>query len=145
MGPVDVVLRFVTAINAHDMAGIAALMTEDHRFVDSFGAVVGGPAQMREEWQAYLKMVPDYQIDVGETCSNGELVILLGTARGTYAPDGTLRSENAWSTPAAWRVLVRDDRIAEWQVYADNAPIRRRIAAHSAQQADASGRPSAGP
>lgn len=144
MAPVDVVLRFVTAINAHDIAGITALMTDRHRFVDSLGAVVSGKANMREGWQAYLTMVPDYQINVRQMCYNGEVVVILGAARGTYSPDGQLRAENGWETPAAWRVVVNGDRVAEWQVYADNEPIRRRIEAHSAQQADAAARPSAG-
>lgn len=133
MAPLDVVLRFVAAVNFHDLAGIAALMTDDHRFVDSLGAVVGGAAQMREGWQAYFQMVPDYHIDVRESFFNGAVVVLLGTAWGTYAPDGPRSSENQWETPAAWRAVVRGDRVAEWQVYADNEPIRQRFAAKSAQ------------
>lgn len=144
MTPIDVILRFVAAINAHDLAGIAVLMTEDHRFVDSLGAVVDGAAKMREGWQEYLKMVPDYQIDVRATCCDGQVVVLLGAARGTYTPDGNLRSEDSWETPSAWRSVVRADRVAEWQVYADNQPMRQRIAAHSTQQADAAARPSTG-
>ena len=34
-------------------------------------------------------------------------------------------------TPAALRALVRDGRIAEWQVYADNEPIREQMRAAS--------------
>lgn len=144
MAPVDVTLRFVAAINAHDVAGIAALMTDNHRFIDSLGAVVSGKAKMREAWQVYLTMVPDYQIDVRWTCYNREVVVILGAARGTYAPDGRLRAENRWETPAAWRAVVSGDRVAGWQVYADNEPVRRKIAAHSAQQANTVDRPSAG-
>lgn len=144
MAPVDVVLRFVAAINAHDIADVASLITDDYRFVDSLGAVMSGAAKLREGWQAYFKTVPDYRIDVRETFYKQEVVVLLGTARGTYTPDGTLRLVDLWETPAAWRAVVRGDRVAEWQVYADNEPIRQRLAAHSAQQADAADRPSAG-
>jgi ketosteroid isomerase-like protein len=52
MAPVDVVLRFVAAINAHDLADVAGLMTGDHRLIDSLGAVVSGGAKLREGWQA---------------------------------------------------------------------------------------------
>jgi limonene-1,2-epoxide hydrolase len=45
-------------------------------------------------------------------------VILLGMARGTYVG-------KTWSTPAAWRAKVHDDRVAEWRVYADNEPLRQ--------------------
>lgn len=144
MAPVDVALRFVAAINAHDIADITALMTDGHCFVDSLGAAVCGKANMREGWQAYLTMVPDYQIDIRQMCHNGEVVVFLGAARGTYSPDGRLREEYGWETPAAWRVVVKGERVAEWQVYADNEPIRRKIAAHSAQHADAPDRPPAG-
>jgi ketosteroid isomerase-like protein len=34
--------KFVERINAADVAGLAALMTEDHRFVDSLGNEVSG-------------------------------------------------------------------------------------------------------
>lgn len=144
MTPVDVVLRFVRAINAKDVERLATLMTDDHRFVDSLGAQVAGARKMREAWTAYLRMVPDYRIDVRETYCNGEVIVLLGAACGTYTSDGTLRPENAWETPAAWRAVVSGDKVAEWHVYADNEPIRQRIAAHSAQQADPADRPTAG-
>ncbi len=95
MSPLDVVLRLVTAINAHDLAAIGALLTDDHRFVDSLGAAVAGRVNVQERWQAYLAMVPDYCIEVRQTCHIGEVVVVLGSARGTYAPDGRLRAEIA--------------------------------------------------
>ncbi|MBI2994412.1 MAG: nuclear transport factor 2 family protein [Gammaproteobacteria bacterium] len=144
MTPVDVVLRFVDAINAKDLQGIAALMTDDHRFVDSLGTTVAGAEKMREGWEAYLRLVPDFRVEVRETYCNGQVVVLLGAARGTYTSDGTLRPENVWETPGAWRALVRGSRVAEWQVYADNEPIRRRMTAHFGQQGDAADRPSTG-
>jgi hypothetical protein len=33
--------------------------------------------------------------------------------------------ENHWNAPAAWRAVVRDGLIAEWQVYADNQSARK--------------------
>lgn len=144
MTPVEVVLQFVDAINAKDLPGIAALMTKDHRFVDSLGAVVVGGEKMRGAWEVYFRMVPDYLVEIRETYCCGQVVVLLGAARGTYTSDGSLRPENVWETPGAWRVLARGDRVAEWWVYADNEPIRRMMAAHSAQQTDPADRPSAG-
>lgn len=128
MTPIEVVLQFVDAVNAKDLPRIASLMTDDHRFIDSLGAAVSDVEEMRRGWQVYLEMVPDYWIEVDETYSNGEVVVLLGTASGTYTTDGLLRAENAWSTPAAWRARVRGNHIAEWQVFADNEPMRRRMA-----------------
>ena len=53
--------------------------------------------------------------------------MLLGVAEGTYAPDGVLKAENHWTTPAAIRAQVEDGQVTEWRVYADNEPIRERM------------------
>ena len=54
---------------------------------------------------------------------------MLGRARGTYSTDGTLKDENRWETPAAWRALVEGGLVAEWRVYSDNEPMRERMKA----------------
>jgi ketosteroid isomerase-like protein len=46
--------QFVTAINAHDVERLASLMTSDHRFIDSLGAVIEGRDAMREGWKFYF-------------------------------------------------------------------------------------------
>ena len=118
MQPTDIAYAFVDAINHQSVDQIAEFMTEDHVFTDSLGTAVRGRDKMRAGWASYFRMVPDYTIAVEETFSDGANVILLGLARGTYAGE-------AWSTPAAWRAKVRDDRVAEWRVYADNEPLRQ--------------------
>jgi ketosteroid isomerase-like protein len=128
MSALDLVLAFVARINAHDVPGLATLMSPDHRFVDSLGAVVTGREQMTRGWVGYFQMVPDYHIEVSRAFTDGVDVVLLGLARGTYSRDGKLDPHNEWSTPAAWRARVENELIAEWQVYADNEPIRQRIA-----------------
>jgi ketosteroid isomerase-like protein len=126
------VQRFVAHINSHDVDAIAALLTSDHRFVDSLGVVARGREALRGGWRQYFLMVPDYRIDVERVMADGPHVVLLGLARGTYTSDGTLSPRNAWSTPGAWRALIREALVAEWQVYADNDPIRRCMASASA-------------
>jgi ketosteroid isomerase-like protein len=121
---VDTALRFVERINAHDVDGLAALMTDRHRFVDAGGAVHTGREQMHEGWSEYFRMVPDYWISVEESFARGAVVVLLGTAGGTYSRDGTVQAENAWSTPAAWRAQVSGGQVEEWRVYADTEPLR---------------------
>ena len=115
---VDIVRAFVNAINRRNVDELARLMPEDHVFIDSLGQVVRGRDKMKAGWVGYFQLVPDYTIAIEETCCDGPVVILLGVARGTYAAE-------TWSTPAAWRAKVRDDRVAEWRVYADNEPIRQ--------------------
>jgi ketosteroid isomerase-like protein len=118
MEPTDAVRAFVNAINHQSADEIAEFMTEDHVFTDSLGTAVRGRDRMRAGWASYFQMVPDYTITIEETFSDGAVVILLGMARGTYVG-------KTWSTPAAWRAKVHDDRVAEWRVYADNEPLRQ--------------------
>ncbi len=116
---------FVAAINQHDPAALAALMTADHRFVDSLGNVVEGRDAMKAGWVGYFRMVPDYSLDPQENFAVGSVVVMLGTACGTWTADGELKPENRWETPLAVRALVEEGKIAEWRVYADNEPIRK--------------------
>ena len=69
-------------------------------------------------------MVPDYAISHSEIFANGDLVAMFGSAEGTFSKDGKLRKEDYWKTPAAWCARVEDGKIALWQVFADNEPIR---------------------
>jgi ketosteroid isomerase-like protein len=116
---------FAQAIDLHDLDALAALMTPNHRFIDSLGNAVEGRDKMRAGWAGYFRLVPDYTIAIEESFGDGAVVVMLGSAQGTYAPDGNLREENRWQTPAAFRVVIADDQVAEWRVYADNEPIRR--------------------
>jgi uncharacterized protein (TIGR02246 family) len=125
---VTIARAFVNAINRRSCEEIASLMTEDHVFVDSLGARVTGREQMRKGWEGYFGMVPDYSITIEETFADGAVVVMVGSAQGTYAPGGPLKAENSWRMPAAWRAVVRGSRIAEWRVYADNEPIRQAMA-----------------
>lgn len=118
-------LAFAQAINERNSEALAALMTEDHAFVDGLGARIEGRQRVRAAFEAYFRMVPDYTIAIDETFSEGSIVVLVGSAEGTYSTDGMLRPENHWTTPAAWRASIRDGLIAEWRVYADNEPIRQ--------------------
>ena len=125
---VKVALGFVAQINAHDVSGITALMTEDHVFVDSLGNRQHGRQNMTEGWRAYLEAFPDYTIVVEQSFASGPVVMLWGRARGTFASAGQLRDENRWDIPAAWKAVIRDGHVAEWHVCADNDPVRRVMA-----------------
>lgn len=119
---------FVEAINHRDVNEIVRLMTEDHLFIDSLGSKVQGKLRMMEGWKGYFRMVPDYSITVEEWFVDGAVVVMLGTAQGTYSTNSVLLPENRWGTPAAWRALVRGSQVAEWRVFADNEPIRQIMA-----------------
>ena len=134
MTPQKVALQFVTAINAHDVDRLTSLMTSDHRFIDSLGAAVEGRDAMREGWTFYFGMVPDYRLDISRAfvAEDGKAeVILVGVASGSYWSNGIKRPDSSWSTPAAVRASIWKGQVAEWQVYADNEPIREQMRAGS--------------
>jgi ketosteroid isomerase-like protein len=122
--PISVVLKFEQFINSRHAEAVCSLLTPDSIFIDSMGNRIEGAAKMRPAWEGYFKMVPDYTISHSEIIANGELVAVFGSAQGTFSKDGKLRKEDFWKTPAAWRAVVKDGKIALWQVFADNEPIR---------------------
>jgi ketosteroid isomerase-like protein len=122
--PASVALAFVEAINGRNLAAMVHLMTDDHVFTDSLGAQMRGKQEMRAAWIGYAVMIPDYHITVEHIFTSGSIVALLGRASGTFSTDGKLLPKNRWEIPAAWRLLIDGGRVAEWQVYADNEPVR---------------------
>ena len=123
MSVLDTVNKFVDAINAHDVEAIGELMGDEHTFIDSGGGVYTDVEQMIKGWPGYYAMFPDYKIEISETFVSGDTVALLGKAMGTYSFDGTLRPENHWEIPAAWKAIVKDGKIKLWQVIADNSIV----------------------
>lgn len=125
MKPITVVQTFIDRINSQDADGLAALITGDHRFVDSLGQTVTGRESMRGGWRAYFGMVPDYTLVAESWLCEGQVVVMFGTAGGSYSPDGVRGEARRWSCPGAFRALVRGEQVEEWRVYADNEPIRQ--------------------
>lgn len=122
--PIQVVLEFEKLINTRNPEAICALMTSDGVFIDSLGNRIQGTEKLRTAWAGYFKMVPDYSISHSEIFANENSVAVFGSAQGTFSKDGQLYEENFWKTPAAWRAVAKDGKIASWQVHADNEPIR---------------------
>jgi ketosteroid isomerase-like protein len=130
--PESVARAFVEAINRRSVEELLALMTEDHVFIDGAGSRGEGREKMKAGWEGYFHMVPDYEVVVDETFADGNVVVMVGRAEGTYAVEGNLLPENRWQAPAAWRALIREGLVAEWRVYADNEPMRQLMARHRA-------------
>ena len=54
----EIILVFIDLINAHDVDGLAQLVTNDHRFIDAHGNQVVGRKQMVADWCGFV-MFPD--------------------------------------------------------------------------------------
>jgi uncharacterized protein (TIGR02246 family) len=121
MGPTDVpgetiavAAAFNEAINARDLDRLAALMTDDHTFVDSAGGTVAGKAACVEAWRGFFEAFPDYRnvftaltADEAANDADGEVVTIEGHSE---CADPRLAG------PARWTAVVRDGRVARWQV-----------------------------
>lgn len=125
MSPIEIVLEFIIAINSKNLDKIVGLLTPDHCFTDSLGTAIAGRRHVRDAWQSYFTIMPDYRIDVAETYTDGNRVVVLGTCGGIFAKDGALLPEYEWHIPAAWRGQVDDRRLSAWQAYVDHEPLRR--------------------
>jgi hypothetical protein len=75
---------------------------------------------MRKAWSKYFEMFPDYNIEINETIVKSSMICLFGYASGTYKNLKTPENNNFWRIPAAWKMIVKDNKISQWQVHADN-------------------------
>jgi ketosteroid isomerase-like protein len=123
VSPIEITLKFMDAINRHDADALAALMSDDHVFVDSLGNKVQSRGKMKAGWQGYFAFCPDYWVTHESIFGDGNSVAVFGAAGGTIAANGKLPPENKWRTPAAWLAVVENGLVKEWRVYADNKPV----------------------
>ncbi len=121
----DVVMDFIKRINAGDAGALSEVMTEDHVFQDALGKRFMGRDKMTEGWKQYFELVAGYRIRADEFFQTDQTFAVFGSASGMCTRNGNAGKENFWEVPAAWRAVVRGNRVAEWRVYADNQPLRK--------------------
>jgi len=111
----ETIQAFIDRINSHDVDGLAELMTDDHRFIDAHGNEVVGKDKMTAGWRGYFEWFPVYSIEVNEIFEQGDTFAMFGFAGGSFKG----KSDASWRLPAAWKAIVKDGRVALWQVFAD--------------------------
>lgn len=115
-GPKDIVLAFNERINSRDLAGLEAMMTEDHTFIDSSNEVHPGKDLMVAGWKEFFESYPDYKNHFTYLENRGDRVYILGHSTCSHKPlDG----------PAIWTARVVGERVAEWRVYLDTEDNRK--------------------
>ena len=114
-----IIAAFIAAINRHDVAALADLMSEDHTFIDSLGGRVSGRKEMVAGWKAYFAMFPDFEILMDTTLTDNGTVAIFGSVSGTYNGKRGLVQKNRIAMPAAWKANVADGKVKLWQVYCD--------------------------
>jgi hypothetical protein len=111
----ETILAFIERINAHDIAGLGELMSDDHTFIDAHGNQVCGKEKMIAGWRGYFEWFPDYYIEVTGVFDDGNNLALFGFAGGSFKG----RPTESWRLPAAWKAIAKDGRVTLWQVFAD--------------------------
>ncbi len=108
--------QWMAAINRHDVSVLTMSMADDHVFIDALGNRVRGAKAMEAGWRGYFGMCPDYWVRADHVMAADDIVLVAGEAGGTI--DG-----ESWRIPSAWKATIRDGRVLEWQVFADNKPV----------------------
>ena len=103
-------LMFNECINARDLEGLAALMTEDHAFVDRNDDRHEGKDTMSTGWKSFFGEFPEYRNTFLKIQSEDDLVVVLGYAEWTAGGE---------RDHVIWTARIRDDLVAEWRVLAD--------------------------
>jgi ketosteroid isomerase-like protein len=106
---------FAKAISSQNVAAIYRLMTPDHTFIDAHGNEIASAEVMKTGWAGYFELFPDYHIEFTHIFENGNMYAAFGFAGGTYKG----KKGKSWRLPAAWKVVVENNKIKLWQVYAD--------------------------
>lgn len=115
----NVITAFMAAINRHDAASVADLMTEDHTFTDSRGTSMSGRTEMAAAWKTYFEMFPDYEIHADTMLADNGNVAIFGSVSGTYKGKRGLVPQNRIAMTAAWKASVTNGKVRLWQVYCD--------------------------
>ena len=116
----QIALSFVDAINIHDIDKIYSLMADDHLFIDAYASEVHGREEMKRSWIGYFEWFPDYRIEVTDVFVDEEKVAIFGIASGTYRGEVTDDGRNRYKLPAAWKVVVGNNKVKLRQVICDS-------------------------
>ena len=114
-----IAIRFVKAINDHEVDEIINLMSQGHIFIDALGNKSVGKEGMKEGWEGYYELFPDYQIEISDITENVSAIGLFGYISATYKNLTNKLNSNFWRTPASWKAIVENNKIKHWQVYCD--------------------------
>ena len=116
--PMTIVHAFNDCINNRDIDGLAALMSNDHSFIDRDGSSHGPKSHMVEGWKQFFGMFPHYRNTFDQIKAEGDRVVVLGHAYW---------SEEEPYDPVIWAARLANGLIAEWRIYVDTPENRRKF------------------
>ena len=118
MTPLETAEAFVAAINSRDADRLAALMTEDHTFIDRHNDVYAGKERMTKGWTWFFESSPDYSNTFERVQTQGDLVGMYGYAIWEKGGDPDY---------VIWTATIEDDLVKEWRIYEDTEENRERF------------------
>jgi len=124
----EVVEAFVAAVNSGRAEKIVGAMAPDALFIDSLGNRIEGKAALLDGWRGYLRLFPDYRVEIESIFVEEREALLHGWAGATLHRDARPVEGGAWRIPAAWRARTDTRRVLLWQVFADNSPVQALLA-----------------
>lgn len=110
-----IVLEFNGCINRRDLEGLAALMADEHTFIDSVDQELVGKSACLSAWDAFFRQFPDYRNIFEKVRTRDGRVVILGYAE---CSDARLHG------PTLWSAVVKGGRVAEWRVLEDTPANR---------------------
>jgi hypothetical protein len=120
--PDVVALRFVDRINQRDVAGLAALMTEDHELRVFDEDPQRGRTLVADAWDGYIRAFPRYVISSRRVGVVDDQVAILGHTTGSHL--GLPDEEEATMT-LIWVARIVGGLVASWTLI-DGTPENRR-------------------
>lgn len=107
--PAELVRRFNGRITAADLDGLAALMSDDHLFVDTEGHRVASKPACVEAWGGFFAAFPGYVNTFETVDADGAEVTVVGRSDCPGHPELT--------GPARWTASVAGELVRRWQVH----------------------------
>ncbi len=110
MNPFDLIhaaMKFNEKINQGDAEGLAALMTDDHAFIDSEGTSTRGKAVMEKGWREFFRQYPDYRNEFQSVTVQDGMVVMVGRSVCSCKP---------LNGPNVWTARVEEGKVSEWRV-----------------------------
>jgi ketosteroid isomerase-like protein len=123
--PRALTVKFNENINNRDLDGLAALMTDDHTFIDTADHAIPGKSKCLEAWRGFFKSFPDYRNAFESLTVKDNRVIVVGRSSCS-----DVRLEG----PALWVATASEDKLAEWRVCEDTPATRRTLGIASSSQ-----------
>ncbi len=112
-------LLFNECINKKNIEGLISLMADDHKLVCHGETGAEGKEANRQAWTSFFKNYPDYLNHISRIESKADFVVMIGHSE--------CNTEKSLNGKALWSAEVKNDKVAEWQVYEDTGENRNNL------------------